>query len=215
MPSFGNARVFKMAKGFTGRNKNIITAARARLEKALHYGYVGRKLKKRETRSTWIQQINAGTREHGVQYSTFVRGLAESNVMLNRKMLAELAGSEPLSFFSLVQHVKSLGVEDRRQAKIKANREAKAKAEADVISGVETKPWALTLRAEDLLKKRVKEALVKEKSKAKTEKVKAMRRADADKRREEQSARRKKAATALQEEALKAAAASATATSKL
>lgn len=215
MPAFGKKRTFKMTKGFTARNKNIITAATARLEKAMHYAYVGRKLKKRENRSTWIQQINAGTREYGIKYNTFVRGLVESNVMLNRKMLAELAGSEPLSFYSLVQHVKSLSVDERRQAKIKANREAKQQAAADILAGKETKPWALTLRAEDLLKQRVKEALSKEKSRTKRDKVKAMRRADADKRREETSAQRRKAAAALREEALKAAAAATASGGKL
>lgn len=205
MPSFGKARTFKMTKGFTGRNKNIITAATARLEKSLQYAYVGRKLKKRENRSVWIQQINAGTREHGLQYSTFVRGLAESNVALNRKMLSELAATEPHSFYGLVLHVKSLGVEQRRQAKIKQNREAKKEAEATLLAGKETKPWALTLQAEELLQKRVKEALSKQKNKTKVERGKAVRRAEADKRREANSARRKKTAAALREAALAAA----------
>ncbi|KAK9840107.1 hypothetical protein WJX74_003417 [Apatococcus lobatus] len=65
-----------------------------------------RKQKKRDMRSLWIQQINAGAKEHGVPYSKFMNGLASDNISLNRKVLAELAANEPLSFQALVQQVK-------------------------------------------------------------------------------------------------------------
>nr|POE97008.1 50s ribosomal protein l20 [Quercus suber] len=61
-------RILKLAKGFRGRAKNCIRIARERVEKALQYSYRDRRNKKRDMRSLWIQRINAGTRQHGVEY---------------------------------------------------------------------------------------------------------------------------------------------------
>ena len=105
-------KIFKLAKGFRGRAKNTIRAARNRVEKALQYAYRDRKAKKREFRELWIQQINAATREHGVKYSEFMHGLKEENVVVDRKILAELARTEPYSFKALVDQVKRMkGIE--------------------------------------------------------------------------------------------------------
>lgn len=105
-------KIFKLAKGFRGRAKNTIRAARNRVEKALQYAYRDRKAKKREFRELWIQQINAATREHGVKYSEFMHGLKEENVVVDRKILAELAQTEPYSFKALVDQVKRMkGIE--------------------------------------------------------------------------------------------------------
>mgnify|MGYP000114120334 CR=1 FL=1 len=87
-------KIFKLAKGFRGRAKNTIRAARNRVEKALQYQYRDRKAKKREFRELWIQQINAATREHGVRYGEFMHGLKQDNVVVDRKILAELAQGE-------------------------------------------------------------------------------------------------------------------------
>lgn len=97
-------KVLKLAKGFYGRNKNCNRIARERVEKSLQYAYVSRRLNKRDQRSNWITQINAGTRLYGTKYSDFVRGLAVSDIGLNRKMLADLAINEPYSFKALVDH---------------------------------------------------------------------------------------------------------------
>ena len=105
-------KIFKLAKGFRGRAKNTIRAARNRVEKALQYSYRDRKAKKRDFRELWIQQINAATREHGVKYSEFMHGLKEENVAVDRKILAELARTEPYSFKALVDQVKRMkGIE--------------------------------------------------------------------------------------------------------
>ena len=101
-------KIFKLAKGFRGRAKNTIRAARNRVEKALQYQYRDRKAKKREFRELWIQQINAATREHGVKYSEFMHGLKTENIACDRKILAELAQSEPYSFKALVDQVKRM-----------------------------------------------------------------------------------------------------------
>ena len=71
-------KIMKMAKGYFGRRKNVWTVAKNAVEKGLQYAYVGRKQKKRNFRSLWIQRINAGVREHGMSYSVF-RGKLKAN----------------------------------------------------------------------------------------------------------------------------------------
>ncbi|KAN0004708.1 hypothetical protein ACTFIU_001946 [Dictyostelium citrinum] len=100
-------KVFNLAKGFFGRSKNCKSLARERVEKGLEYNYVSRKLKKRDFRKMWIERINAGARQHGMTYSDFQRGLIASGIQINRKILSELAVSEPFSFKVLVDHSKN------------------------------------------------------------------------------------------------------------
>ncbi len=95
-------RVLKAAKGFYGRRKNTITVANAAVDRSLQHNYIGRKLKKRNFRALWIQRINAACREHGVTYSRFIAGLAKAGIAVDRKVLAELAVSEPAAFKALV-----------------------------------------------------------------------------------------------------------------
>ncbi|KAG1679951.1 hypothetical protein FOA52_007015 [Chlamydomonas sp. UWO 241] len=102
----GKEKIFQLAKGFRGRAKNCIKIARSRVEKALQHSYVSRKLKKRDWRTLWIARINAGTREHLMSYSRFMHGLATQNVVVNRKVLSELAMTEPFSFKALVDQVR-------------------------------------------------------------------------------------------------------------
>ncbi|KAG2496505.1 hypothetical protein HYH03_005330 [Edaphochlamys debaryana] len=99
-------KILQLASGFRGRTRNCINIARLRVEKALQHAYVGRKLKKRYWRSVWITRINAGSREHGMSYSTLITGLKQENVQLNRKVLSELAMAEPFSFRALVEQVR-------------------------------------------------------------------------------------------------------------
>lgn len=99
-------KILKQAKGFYGKRKNVYTVAKNVLEKGLGYKYVGRKLKKREYRSLWIVRINAAVREEGLSYSVFMNKLAQKNIDLNRKVLADLAMNEPEAFKKLVAEVK-------------------------------------------------------------------------------------------------------------
>lgn len=99
-------RVFKLAKGFRGRSRNCYRIAKPRVDKALQYAYVGRKLKKRDARKLWIQQINAGVRQHGIKYSGFINALHATNIDLNRKILAQLSQTEPVSFKAVAEFVK-------------------------------------------------------------------------------------------------------------
>ena len=100
-------KVLKSVKGQYGRRKNTIRIARQAMEKALQYAYRDRKAKKREFRSLWIQRINAGVRAEGLTYSRFINGLIKSKIKLDRKVLAELAYSNPEAFKSIVKKVQS------------------------------------------------------------------------------------------------------------
>jgi large subunit ribosomal protein L20 len=94
------------AKGFFGRRKNVWTVAKNAVEKSFTYAYIGRKLKKRDFRSIWIQRINAGARQHGLSYSQFMGKIHKAGITLNRKVLADLAMNHPEAFKSVVDKVK-------------------------------------------------------------------------------------------------------------
>ena len=100
-------KVIKAAKGYFGRRKNVHTVAKNAVEKAMQYAYIGRKQKKRNFRSLWIQRINAGVREHGLSYSTFMGGISKKGIALNRKVLADLAMNHPDAFKAIVDKVRS------------------------------------------------------------------------------------------------------------
>eukprot|EP00457_Paulinella_chromatophora_P018458 gb/GEZN01019782.1/.p1 GENE.gb/GEZN01019782.1/~~gb/GEZN01019782.1/.p1 ORF type:complete len:201 (+),score=19.82 gb/GEZN01019782.1/:62-664(+) len=102
------AKILALAKGFQGRSKNCFQLAKPLVHKALQYAYIGRKLKKRDMRKLWIQRINAGSRHYGVTYSQLIRGLDHSNMLVNRKMLSNLAYEEPYSFRAIVGTVHNL-----------------------------------------------------------------------------------------------------------
>ena len=100
-------RVLKAAKGFHGRRKNTITVANAAVDRSLQHNYIGRKHRKRNFRALWIQRINAAVREHGLTYSQFIALLAKAEIAVDRKVLAELAVSEPAAFKALVDQAKA------------------------------------------------------------------------------------------------------------
>jgi large subunit ribosomal protein L20 len=95
-------KVFKQVKGFRGRRKNTITSANAAADRSLQHNYIGRKEKKRDFRSLWIQRINAACRLNGVTYSRFISGLLKAGIAIDRKVLADLAVREPDAFKALV-----------------------------------------------------------------------------------------------------------------
>ena len=98
--------VMKLAKGYFGRRKNVWTVAKNAVEKGLGYAYIGRKQKKRNFRSLWIQRINAGARQHGMSYSQFIGKVNAKGVKLNRKVLADLAMNHPEAFKAVYDSVK-------------------------------------------------------------------------------------------------------------
>ena len=95
------------AKGFYGRRKNTIRAAKAAVDKSMQYAYRDRKNKKRTIRSLWIQRLNAAVREMGLTYSRFIDGLARAGITVDRKVLSELAIHETVAFKAIVDQAKA------------------------------------------------------------------------------------------------------------
>ena len=100
-------KVLKQAKGFWGDRSKQYQQAKRTLMHALRYAYRDRRNKKREFRSLWIARINAACREVGITYSAFMNGLKKSKINLDRKILADLAVSEPNAFEQVVKLAKS------------------------------------------------------------------------------------------------------------
>ncbi len=100
-------KVLKLARGYQGRSKNNIRLALERVEKGLQYAYRDRRQRKRNFRRLWIQRINAGVREHGLNYSQFMNGLGKAGVEVDRKILADLAVRDPETFKSLVNQAQA------------------------------------------------------------------------------------------------------------
>src|SRR5688500_12079652 len=96
-------KVIKAAKGYWGRRKNTLRAAKQAVEKAGQYAYRDRKVKKRTFRALWIQRINAAARENGITYGRLIDGLKKAGIELDRKVLADIAVHEPAAFKGLVE----------------------------------------------------------------------------------------------------------------
>ncbi len=94
-------RILKLAKGYWGARKNVWTVAKNHIEKGLQHAYVGRKLKKRQYRRLWITRINAAARINGTTYSRLINGLKRNNIIINRKVLADLAMNRPEIFAAI------------------------------------------------------------------------------------------------------------------
>ena len=99
-------KTLKQAKGFYGRRKNTIRAAKAAVDRSMQYATRDRKAKKRVFRALWIQRLNAALREFGLTYSRFIDGLGKAGVEIDRKVLSELAIREPEAFKAIVDKVK-------------------------------------------------------------------------------------------------------------
>ena len=99
-------KVLKLAKGNFGSRGNVWTVAKNTVEKGLQFAYAHRQLKKRTFRSLWIMRINAAVRAQGMTYSQFIGKLNAKGIVLNRKVLADLAMNEPKAFEAIVNAVK-------------------------------------------------------------------------------------------------------------
>ena len=95
-------RLLKWASGFRGKRNSCHAAANEAVQHAWLHMYRSRKQKKRDFRALWITRINAAVRATGLSYSKFIHKLATANVQLNRKMLAEIAITDPVAFAALV-----------------------------------------------------------------------------------------------------------------
>src|SRR5205085_10064837 len=100
-------KVLEQASGYWGLKKSNYTYAKEQVERSLAYAYRDRKVKKRAFRRLWIMRINAGARANGLSYNQFISGLKLAGVELDRKVLADLAISDPAAFGKLAEQAKS------------------------------------------------------------------------------------------------------------
>ena len=99
-------KVLKMAKGYRGGRGRLFRTATEAVNRAMHYAYRDRKVRKREFRRLWITRINAAARLNGISYSQFMNGLRRAKVSIDRKILSDLAISDPAGFTKIAQLAK-------------------------------------------------------------------------------------------------------------
>ncbi|MBN2095854.1 50S ribosomal protein L20 [Candidatus Peregrinibacteria bacterium] len=133
-------KIFKQAKGFRGKRKNVFKLAKNAVMKAGQNAYRDRKLKKRTFHQLWVLRINNACRENGLKYSRFIYGLELADITINRKMLSELAVSEPDAFKEIVEKAKAaLPPEGKAPEMKKPVAKAKLKKEKAAEKGGESK----------------------------------------------------------------------------
>ena len=99
-------KIIKLAKGYRGRRKNVFRVAKQAVIKAGQMAYRDRRQRKRQFRALWIARINAAARECGLSYSRFINGLSKAGVLLDRKVLADIAVFDRLAFSTLADRAK-------------------------------------------------------------------------------------------------------------
>ena len=139
-------KVMKLAKGYFGSKHRLYKTAREQVMHSLTYAYRDRRQKKRDFRKLWITRINAACRENNISYSKFINGLSKAGVVINRKMLSEIAIDNPAAFTEIVK-IAEAGLTGKA-----------------VATKVEAKAEKTTAKKETA-KKEVKKAEVKEESK--------------------------------------------------
>jgi large subunit ribosomal protein L20 len=100
-------KVLGEAKGYWGLKSKTYTRAKEQVEHSLVYAYRDRKARKRTMRSLWIVRINAAARQHGLSYNQFVAGCRKAEIQLDRKVLADLAVSDPAAFGAIAERAKA------------------------------------------------------------------------------------------------------------
>lgn len=100
-------KTLKLAKGYFGAKSKHFKMAKQAVMKSGQYAYIGRKQKKRDFRKLWITRISAGAKMNGMNYSTFMNGVNKAGINLNRKMLSEIAISDPAGFTAIAEKAKA------------------------------------------------------------------------------------------------------------
>lgn len=100
-------KVLEQAKGYRGTKHSSYKRAKEQVQRSLRYSYRDRRVRKREFRRLWITRINAGARLNGLSYNQFIHGLKAAEIDLDRKVLADLAVSDPEMFSSLADQARS------------------------------------------------------------------------------------------------------------
>ena len=101
-------KLLKLASGMVARRNNVYSVAKRSVFKALKNAYSGRKERKRDFRSLWIVRINAACRAYGIPYNRFINGLKSANIILNRKILADMAVNDPTGFEQVITKVREV-----------------------------------------------------------------------------------------------------------
>ena len=151
-------KVLKLAKGYFGSKHKLYKTAKEQVMHSLKYAYRDRKQTKRNMRKLWIQRINAACRMNDISYSKFISGLNKAGIVINRKVLSEIAIQDASTFTSLVESAKA-GLEGKAVAPVKETKKVVAK---ETVSAPKVEKVEAT---EDLSKKTVAE--LKELAKAK------------------------------------------------
>ena len=100
-------KILKLAKGFRGAESKQYRTANQEVMRSMQNAYVGRKLRKRDFRRLWITRISAAAKMNGMNYSTLINGLKKAGINLNRKMLSEIAISDPAAFTAICEKAKA------------------------------------------------------------------------------------------------------------
>ena len=100
-------KVLKLAKGFRGARSKLFRSATEAVDRALNYAFRDRKVRKRDFRALWIARINAAARENGLSYSRLIFGIKQAGIGLDRKILAQLAVTDPSGFSAVVAQAKT------------------------------------------------------------------------------------------------------------
>ncbi|MDD2273401.1 MAG: 50S ribosomal protein L20 [Desulfuromonadaceae bacterium] len=100
-------KVLKLAKGYRGARSKLFRSATEAVDRALNYAFRDRRVKKRDFRSLWIVRINAASRINGLSYSKFIFGLKKANIQIDRKVLADIAVTDPNGFAQIAELAKA------------------------------------------------------------------------------------------------------------
>jgi large subunit ribosomal protein L20 len=100
-------KILKLAKGYWGGKSKLFKTAKEAVMKSGQYAYIGRRHKKRDFRKLWITRISAGCKMNGTNYSTFINGLNKAGIIINRKMLSEIAINDEVGFSTLCEKAKA------------------------------------------------------------------------------------------------------------
>jgi large subunit ribosomal protein L20 len=131
-------KVLEQAKGYRGTKKSSYKRAKEQVWKGGVYAYAHRKQRKRNFRALWIQRINAGAREHGLSYSRFVHGLRLAEIDLDRKVLADLAATEPDAFAMIVSQAQNALDGNPVQRRVEGNGSGTTESETTLTATSET-----------------------------------------------------------------------------
>ena len=145
-------KILKEAKGYFGSKHRLFKTAKEQVMHSRVYAYRDRKQKKRNFRKLWIVRINAACRENEISYSRFINGLTKAGVIVNRKMLAEIAIDSPKAFSNLVQVAKD-ALEGKMPKEVKAaKKEVKKESRSVEVKAEETKEDISKLTVAELKK---------------------------------------------------------------